>query len=128
MAKHQRWRICSTPGCPEFTQRGGKCDEHRREAEQRRGTARQRGYDKQHEQHFRPAVLARDPHCVCTDENHGHGAPCGKPSIHADHWPLSRRELVAQGEDPNDPKHGRGLCTSCHSRSTARAQPGGWNA
>jgi 5-methylcytosine-specific restriction protein A len=47
--------------------------------------------------------------------------------VHADHWPLSRRELVEQGLDPDDPKHGRGLCTSCHSRSTAREQPGGWN-
>jgi 5-methylcytosine-specific restriction protein A len=48
--------------------------------------------------------------------------------VHADHWPLSRRQLAAQGMNPNDPKHGRGLCTPCHSRETARDQPGGWNA
>lgn len=120
------YRICPVPGCPEYTQ-GGRCDQHRRQAEQRRGTARQRGYDRQHEQRFRPSVLARDTHCVCVDEGHGHGSPCGKPSVHADHWPLSRRDLFEQGEDPNDPRHGRGLCTSCHSRSTAREQPGGWN-
>lgn len=120
------WRVCSTPRCPEFSQ-GGKCAGCRAEAEQRRGTARQRGYGRQHEQRFRPIVLARDPTCVCTDEGHGHGSPCGKPSVHADHWPLSRRELVVAGEDPNDPRHGRGLCTSCHSSSTAREQPGGWN-
>lgn len=119
-------RVCSVPGCPEYTQ-SGRCDDHRRQAEQRRGTARQRGYDTQHEQRFRPVVLARDPRCVCTDEGHGHGIPCGKPSVHADHHPLSRRELVEQGEDPNDPKHGRGLCGPCHSRSTAQDQPGGWN-
>ncbi|MFD5795612.1 hypothetical protein ACFWIO_19140 [Streptomyces diastatochromogenes] len=64
---------------------------------------------------------------MCTDEDHGHGSPCGKPSVHADHWPLSRRELADQGQDPNDPKHGRGLCGPCHSSSTAREQPGGWN-
>ena len=120
------WRVCSTPTCPEFTQ-GGKCEDCRRKAERKRGTARQRGYGRQHEQRFRPVVLARDPHCVCIEEGHGHGSPCGKPSVHADHHPLSRRELVERGEDPNDPRHGRGLCTSCHSRSTATEQPGGWN-
>lgn len=120
------WRVCTTPRCPEFTQGGGKCDDCKHKAEQKRGTARQRGYGKQHEQRFRPAVLARDPHCVCTDESHGHRSPCGKPSQHADHWPLSRRELTAAGEDPNDPKHGRGLCGPCHSSETAANQPGGF--
>ena len=128
MPRRTGWRVCSTPGCPEFSDKGGKCDDHRREAEQRRGTARQRGYGRQHEQRFRPAVLARDPHCVCTDDSHGHGQPCGRPSVHADHWPLSRRELVTAGEDPNDPKHGRGLCQPCHAKETANNpdQQGGW--
>jgi 5-methylcytosine-specific restriction protein A len=48
--------------------------------------------------------------------------------VHADHWPLSRRELTEQGLDPDDPRHGRGLCARCHSSETARHQPGGWNA
>lgn len=122
------WRICSTPTCPEFTEGGGKCDDCRRKAEHKRGTARQRGYGKQHEQRFRPAVLTRDPHCVCTEQAHGHGPRCGQPSQHADHWPLSRRELVDAGLDPDDPKHGRGLCQRCHAQETAVAQPGGWNA
>ncbi|MGW1134572.1 holin [Streptomyces griseoluteus] len=126
MAAPQRWRVCSVPRCPEYTQHS-KCDQHRREAEQQRGSARQRGYGRDHEQRFRPAVLARDPRCVCTDEEHGHGTPCNAPSRHADHHPHSRRELQAAGLDPNDPKYGRGLCTSCHSRETARHQPGGWN-
>ncbi|WP_228637251.1 hypothetical protein [Microtetraspora sp. AC03309] len=46
----------------------------------------------------------------------------------ADHWPLDRRELVRRSLDPDDPKHGRGLCKSCHDGSTAQRQPGGWNA
>lgn len=127
MAGRSGWRVCSTPGCPEFSQ-GGKCDEHRREAEQRRGSARQRGYGKQHERRFRPGVLARHPACVCTDETHGHGTPCAERSAHADHWPLSRRQLIEQGKDPDDPKHGRGLCGSCHSKETAANpdQQGGW--
>ena len=117
MPRRTGWRVCSTPGCPEFSQ-GGKCDDHKREAEQRRGSARQRGYGRGHEQRFRPGVLAKDPMCVL----------CGTaPSMHADHHPLSRRELVERGLDPNDPQHGRGLCGPCHSKSTAEAQPGGWN-
>jgi 5-methylcytosine-specific restriction protein A len=127
MTKSQSWRVCSVPRCPEYTQHG-KCDDHRSEAEKQRGSARQRGYGRGHESRFRPGVLARDPQCVCTDEEHGHGSPCAQPSVHADHWPLSRRELVEQQLDPDDPRHGRGLCSSCHNRSTAQAQPGGWNA
>jgi 5-methylcytosine-specific restriction protein A len=46
----------------------------------------------------------------------------------ADHYPLSRKELIDAGLDPNDPQHGRGLCKPCHDRETAQNQPGGWNA
>lgn len=117
MPRRAGWRVCSTPGCPEFSH-GGRCDGCRAEAEQRRGTARQRGYGRGHEVRFRPGVLARDPVCVL----------CGKaPSVHADHHPLSRRELVARGQDPDDPKHGRGLCQPCHAKETAQHQPGGFN-
>jgi 5-methylcytosine-specific restriction protein A len=129
MPRGTRWTVCSKPGCPEFTDQGGKCDDHRREAEQRRGTARQRGYGGAHETRFRPAVLARDPVCSCpgcpkcTDR----GSACMRPSVHADHWPMSRRELVAARLDPDDPKHGRGLCQPCHGHHTATEQPGGWN-
>ena len=126
MPKSQRWRVCSVPRCPEFTQHA-KCAEHRREAEQQRGSARQRGYGREHTTRFRPGVLAKDPTCACTTEDHGHGRPCGQPSRHADHHPRSRRELEAAGLDPNDPQYGRGLCGPCHSSETAHHQPGGWN-
>jgi 5-methylcytosine-specific restriction protein A len=128
MTRRTGWRVCSTPGCPEFTDQGGRCEDHRREAEAKRGTAKQRGYGGQHLTRFRPGVLAKDPTCVCTEEGHDHPDPCGQPSKHADHWPLSRRELVEQRLDPNDPKHGRGLCHSCHSKETATLQPGGFSA
>ncbi|MFJ6293208.1 holin [Streptomyces griseoviridis] len=117
MPRRAAWRVCNEHGCPEYTQHT-KCDEHRSAAEQRRGSARQRGYDRAHETTFRAAVLARDPQCVLC-----HAAP----SKHADHWPIDRRELVRRGDDPNDPQHGRGLCGPCHSTETAREQPGGWN-
>ncbi|MFH8752952.1 holin [Streptomyces rimosus] len=118
MPRRTAWRVCSVPGCPEYTDQGGRCDGHRQEAEQRRGTARQRGYGREHERRFRPAVLARDPVCVLCDQ---------APSAHADHHPLSRRELLERGLDPDDPRYGRGLCGPCHSSQTAQHQPGGWN-
>lgn len=120
-------KTCSTPGCPELVA-SGRCTAHQQQAEQRRGTARQRGYGRAHQLRFRPGVLRRDPLCVCEDQAHGHGPRCLAPSTIADHWPRSRRELVAAGADPNDPANGRGICKLCHDRHTAVAQPGGWNA
>ncbi|GAA1072450.1 hypothetical protein GCM10009665_79110 [Kitasatospora nipponensis] len=118
MARRRALTVCSRSGCPALTD-SGRCPEHRAEAEQRRGTAGQRGYARRHEQHFRTAVLARDPVCVvCTMA----------PSRHADHHPHSRRELVQLGLDPDSPQYGRGLCGPCHSAETARHQPGGWNS
>jgi 5-methylcytosine-specific restriction protein A len=118
MPRRAGWRVCSRPGCGEFTDQGGRCPDCRAAAEKKRGTARQRGYSREHEQRFRPGVLAVHPMCVL----------CGqRPSVHADHHPLSRRQLIERGLDPNDPRYGRGLCQPCHSRETAQHQPGGWN-
>ena len=110
-------RVCSAPGCPQLTD-GGRCGTHKREADQARGSRQQRGYTAAHEA-FRRAVLRRDPTCVRCN---------AAPSKHADHHPLSLRELRARGLDPYDPRRGRGLCQPCHSAETARNQPGGWNA
>ncbi|MFL6138814.1 MAG: holin [Frankiaceae bacterium] len=122
-------KVCAVPGCPTIVTDGhSRCPSCRGEADRARGTARERGYDREHETRFRPGVLARNPYCVCQAGDHGHRpALCGKPSKHADHHPLSRRQLVDAGLDPNDPQHGRGLCGSCHSKETARHQPGGWH-
>lgn len=110
-------RVCPTPGCPTITS-GGRCASCRTEADQRRGTAAQRGYGHEHATRFRAAVLDRDPVCVMPN--------CARPSTVADHHPKSRRELVALGQDPNDPRHGRGLCASHHSTETTQHQPGGF--
>lgn len=112
------FKVCSTPGCPELVDRG-RCATHTQQAERRRGSARDRGYDHAHETRFRRAVLARDPICQLCKRDW---------STDADHYPLDRRTLVLRGLDPNDPKHGRGLCHSCHSSETAKHQSGGWNA
>lgn len=120
--------VCSSIGCPELTARAGRCDNCRRAADKQRGTARQRGYTGKLWRSRRRACLKRDLFCRCTDANHAHGATCMAPTTVADHWPTSRRELVAQGvTDPDRLDRLRGLCKLCHDRSTAVAQPGGWN-
>lgn len=118
---------CSTPGCSNPKRRRGRCADCVAAGEQRRGSARQRGYGAGHEKRFRPGVLRRDPLCVCTDERHGHGPACLIQAVHADHHPHGRDELIRLGLNPNDPQYGRGLCHSCHSKVTAEKQPGGWN-
>lgn len=108
--------VCNVPGCPEYT-RSGRCPEHERAAERRRGKTAQRGYSGQHVRRFRRGVLDRDVLCVVCRS---------APASEADHWPKDRRQLEAEGLDPNDPQYGRGTCKPCHSSETARYQPGGW--
>ena len=115
-------RPCATPGCPNAIPPGStRCDDctrqHSRQLDRRRETQAQRGYNSRGHRRFRRAVLARDPLCVL----------CGDVATVADHFPTSRRDLITQGLNPNDPKRGRGLCASCHGRETAEHQPGGWN-
>lgn len=64
-------------------------------------------------------MLDRDPICVVC-----HLAAANV----ADHFPLGRDELLARAvRDPDAPEHMRGICRRCHSRETAKRQPGGWN-
>jgi 5-methylcytosine-specific restriction protein A len=109
---------CTTPGCP-YLATSGRCPNCRLAAQAERGTAAERGYDAGHRDRFRPGVLRKHPICVLCR---------ARRSTVADHYPISRRQLVEQGLDPNDPRHGRGLCGPCHNQETARRQPGGWNA
>ncbi|GGP98322.1 5-methylcytosine-specific restriction protein A [Actinomadura coerulea] len=111
-------RPCPTPGCPELT-RGGRCEDCKHEADQRRGSSSERGYGRRHRERFRTRVLAKHPVCqVCRQA----------PATEADHHPIDRRTLELRGLDPDDPVYGRGLCKPCHSRETAKHQPGGWHA
>lgn len=112
---------CSA-GCGELVQ-SGRCAECSTVAERKRGSSASRGYGKRHRARFRAAVLERDICCVlCRDNGRWILATV------ADHWPRSRLELIGQGDDPDDPAHGRGLCHDCHSKETAVNQPGGFNA
>ncbi len=112
-------RVCNVHGCPTLYQgNGGRCPTHTRQADQARGSSQDRGYNTPGHRTFRVAVITRDPVCVLC-----HVAP----STVADHYPRSRRELVALGMNPNDPNAGRGLCKKCHDTETAQHQPGGWH-
>lgn len=110
---------CSVPGCPELTDRGGRCPQHQREAEQQRGSAAERGYDSRRWAWIRRAYLYAHPWCVL----------CARAAVVVDHFPESRRSLVARGvADPDAWHRLRPLCTQCHGRETAAHQPGGWAA
>jgi 5-methylcytosine-specific restriction protein A len=100
-------RPCSH--CGAAVVRAGKCARHLKMADRQRGSSTARGYGAEHRDRFRAGVLQRDDWtCVL----------CGHVATVADHHPLTRRELVAQGLDPNDPARGRSLCQSCHSSHT----------
>ena len=102
-------KVCPQSGCPNWV----PCPTHKRD------TAGQRGYSSRGHRAFRNAVLTRDPVCVL----------CRRAlATVADHYPLSRRDLIEQGLNPNDPARGRGLCASCHGVETARWQPGGFRS
>ncbi|AXG80453.1 HNH endonuclease [Streptomyces paludis] len=108
---------CTIPGCPELTT-GGRCAAHEREATAQRVTPGTSAYGRLWPR-IRRAYLYANPWCVL----------CGRLANVADHFPLSRRELLAQGVlNPDTPKHLRPLCVACHNRETARKQPGGFAA
>lgn len=108
---------CPIPGCPELTA-GGRCATHQRQANKDRASRGGAVYTTRW-QRIRKAYLYAYPWCVL----------CGRAANVADHFPLSRRELIERGEvNPDAPKHLRPLCLECHNRETARNQPGGFAA
>lgn len=126
---------CPSPGCTTMTPKGRKCERckanQQRALDLTRGNARARGYGGIGDDwdSARSFVLDRDKTCQCDGRwcDHWRGT-CGAASDTIDHWPRSRKQLVAMGvQYPNDPAYLRGLCGACHMRATARNQPGGWN-
>lgn len=109
-------KVCSTPNCPELVA-SGRCPTCVRNAEQHRGSAAARGYDPRWARR-RAAYLIRNPFCVL----------CSALATVADHYPASRRDLLAQGmRDPDADHRLRALCGTCHGKETAIHQPGGWH-
>jgi 5-methylcytosine-specific restriction protein A len=94
--------------------RNGKCKRHYLQADKARGTAAQRGYDRDHRELFRDPVLKRAAF-VCAIDG------CPMPATVADHHPRTRKQIVAEGDDPNNPDYGRALCQRHHDQHTAAA-------
>lgn len=119
---HRAARRCTLPGCGEPAPGGGRCVGCAREAAHRRALdPAQQGYRTPAHRAFRAAVLDRHKVCQCHDLyclTHPNRS-CVEPSTVADHWPLTRRQLIARDLDPDDPARGRGLCQGCHNRHTA---------
>jgi 5-methylcytosine-specific restriction enzyme A len=114
---------CASTGCPnDALPRRSTCTEHSRRTPDRRPPAAARGYGHAHRTRFRAGVLNRDPICTCPGcqrcTRPNPGTRCVAPSTDADHHPLTRVQLVADGADPDEPDHGRGLCHACHSSHT----------
>ena len=106
-----RCRIIVTGPCP-------TCSTDHQARDRERGSAASRGYDAKWRKR-RAQYLKYHPVCVL----------CDQAAEVADHWPLSRRELLAQGaEHPDSDEHLRPLCKRHHDQETAKNQPGGWNA
>lgn len=101
-------RPCSTPGCPNLvTTKAGRCDQHKAEAEARRGTRHQRGYDSKWVR-IRAQFLRFHPLCEW----------CGQAAKEVDH---------RDGDNTHNKwVNLRPLCVPCHRQRTARDQPGGF--
>lgn len=118
MPTHPR-KPCITPGCPGKTL-SGRCARCKATAQAnprlRQLTPAQAGYDADWRA-TRLDYLMRHPVC----------ALCGRLANVADHYPVSRRHLIAQGvPDPDADERLRPLCKPCHDRQTGLRQPGGW--
>lgn len=112
--------VCPTVDCHELTP-GGRCAGCKAKAERARGTRTQRGYDSRWTKRSK-AYLARHPLCVVRRPG------CTALATVSDHYPVSRRDLVAQGvSDPDADRRLRPVCAQCHGRETAVYQPGGWH-
>jgi 5-methylcytosine-specific restriction protein A len=120
-------KVCSVPNCPELCATG-RCEAHQREAEQRRGTAAQRGYNGTHWRVRRRQCLRRDALCRCTGCTACTSTGCTLQASVADHDPYERRDLVDQGiADPDALTYLKGKCKACHDAKTAATRPGGWH-
>lgn len=106
---------CRTPGCHDVSHdRGGRCLACR--ARQPKVSAAAQGYGHKWRM-WRLGFLRRHPMCLL----------CPRLAEVPDHWPRSRRQLLAQGvRNPDQDRYCRPLCRSCHDKETGRNQPGGW--
>ena len=101
---------CSEPGCGALTN-GGRCQSHKLEREQLRGSSAKRGYDGRWRK-FRLWFLADHPLCQDCGEDH----PSAATEVH--HVKKVREFPELQFFEDNC----MALCHDCHSRWTLRGE------
>jgi 5-methylcytosine-specific restriction protein A len=125
-------RVCAAPGCGRATTHG-RCPKHaeahaeeqraqRAKADQRRGTARERGYGPKWSA-AREGFLAKHPKCVDPFRLHG---PTVDASV-VDHIVPHKGDFSSGGLFW-DRHNWQPLCKSCHDRKTAAENGGFGNA
>ncbi|RIY26352.1 hypothetical protein CJI51_02925, partial [Bifidobacteriaceae bacterium WP021] len=72
----------------------------------------------------RAKLLALHPYCQC-EGCKAHKGLCTQKATVADHYPLERFELLAEGKNPNALCFMRALCKRCHDIKTASTRPAG---
>ncbi len=118
---------CAHPGCPALVN-GGRCVEHQRHVEQRRGSARSRGYNGAWEA-FREAFIGQLVQLGITPACEAQGLlEC--QGLHLDHEPpLTQAERAAaiagDRRAMDDPLRVQLLCAADHSAKTMRDMAGG---
>ncbi|MER8262722.1 HNH endonuclease signature motif containing protein [Streptomyces griseus] len=120
MARRKALQVCPTPGCHTLTAHG-RCPSCQASASSLRGSARAKGYDSRWER-TREAYLRANPYCACGD--------C--MLLPALLRPVATEVNHIDGLGPNGPRghdwtNLQAMTKACHSRHTAREQPGGWN-
>jgi 5-methylcytosine-specific restriction protein A len=100
-------RVCTEFGCGAWVEHGGRCPRHR--TPDLRPSAARRGYGSRWRAN-RARFLQANPICV----------DCGFLATVPDHDPVSRAELIRQGDpDPDAWHHLKPRCATCHNRRTA---------
>jgi len=131
-------RNCAVPGCPELTA-SGRCEEHERQLEIRRGTSTARGYGvrwRQFRRVFLGLLVARDilpvcgaridgvpsPHSQCAGEGRLIARSADGSDLHFDHDPPLREAERADPSAVCDPRRISILCAACHNRKSQAEQ------
>ena len=111
-------RPCRWPGCPALTTVGRFCPAHtkddRRQVDQQRGTAAQRGYGHRW-QKYRKTFISEHP--ICEE--------CIKKGILTTTFAVDH--IIPHNGDQElfwDPNNHQGLCETCHNRKTATEDGG----
>ena len=107
-------RPCTWPGCPALVHTHSRCDEHRKQTEQRRGSAHSRGYTSAWAK-ARDAWLRVHPLC----EHHRNEGAYVAASV-VDHVIPHRGDKQRFWDSGN----WQALCKPCHDRKTATEDGG----